>query len=219
MQSDLGEDFAKVIAADPSHIKRLFPRIKEAGTEAILTSCRKAVAGNEIFQALNSVGASQKAIDAAVAFDLETQSVYSLIERGLQFSRADALAQHHAITLAARFATNSASRAAASGPVWESAAIKHSTKSPSASLMSWMRGSACSTQRMVSGAIADTFAASSSALDFASPSGTRYCTSPARAAAAASRTRLVSIRLVRIMSTTREAPCRRATYTEAPPPT
>jgi hypothetical protein len=84
-------------SANPSHIKRLFPRVKEPGANAILTSCRKAVAGNEIFQALNAVGAPQKTIDAAIAFDLETQSIYSLIERGLPFARADALAQHPAV--------------------------------------------------------------------------------------------------------------------------
>jgi hypothetical protein len=50
----LGEDFAQKIAADPSHIKRLFPRIKGPGTEAILTACQKAAAGNEIFQALKT---------------------------------------------------------------------------------------------------------------------------------------------------------------------
>jgi hypothetical protein len=116
--------------------------------------------------------------------------------------------------LAARFAAKSASRAAASGPVMESVAIRLSTNSPSDSLMSWMRGSACSTPRTVSGAIAATFAASSSALDFACPSGTRYCTSPARSAAAASSKRPVSI-----MSAIREAPSSRARWTEAPPPT
>jgi hypothetical protein len=36
MQADLGEDFAHKIAADPSLIQRLFPRIKGPGTEAIL---------------------------------------------------------------------------------------------------------------------------------------------------------------------------------------
>src|ERR1700730_15606974 len=55
--------------------------------------------------------------------------------------------------------------------------------------MSWIRGSACSTARMVSGAMADTLAANSSALAIAAPSGTRYCTSPALSAAAASLTR------------------------------
>ena len=117
MQSDLGEDFAHKIAADPSHIKRLFPRIKGPGTEAILTSCRKAVAGNEIFQALNAVGAKQKAIDAAIAFDLEKQDVYDLIERGLQFARADALAQHPAIQALQPFNRHSASRIAHSALV------------------------------------------------------------------------------------------------------
>jgi hypothetical protein len=97
LQTELGEDYAKTIAADPSHIRRLFPRIKKPGTKAIRTSCEKAVAGNEIFQALNAVGAPQKTIDAASAFDLEKQSVYDLIERGLPFARADALAQHPAI--------------------------------------------------------------------------------------------------------------------------
>jgi hypothetical protein len=56
------------------------------------------------------------------------------------------IAVHHdsegGVTLAARFAAKSASRAAASEPVMESAAIKLSMKSPTASLMSWMRGSA-----------------------------------------------------------------------------
>jgi exodeoxyribonuclease V alpha subunit len=112
MQSNLGEDFAKKIVDDPGHIKQLFPRIKQAGTDAILTSCQKAVAGNEIFQALNAVGAPQKAIDAAVAFDPEKQDVYDLIERGLQFARADALAQHHDIQAVQPFNRHSSSRIA-----------------------------------------------------------------------------------------------------------
>src|SRR5882762_9050083 len=99
------------------------------------------------------------------------------------FSRSIVVHQsERGVTFGARFAAKSARRAAASEPVIESAAIRLSTKSPSASLMSWMRGSACSTPRMVSGAIAATFAANSPAFDFASPFGTRYCTSPARSA-------------------------------------
>ena len=97
LQSDLGDDLAQKIVGDPSHIERLFPRIKEPGKKAILTACQKAVVGNEIFQALNAVGASQSAIEAASAFDVEKQDVYDLVERGLAFSRADALAQHPAI--------------------------------------------------------------------------------------------------------------------------
>jgi hypothetical protein len=95
--ADLGEDYAHKVVAEPSHIRRLFLRIKEPATQAILTACRKTVAGNEIFQALNAVGAPRTTIDAAMAFDPKTQSVYDLIERWLPFARADALAQHPAI--------------------------------------------------------------------------------------------------------------------------
>jgi hypothetical protein len=140
MQNDLGENFAQKVADDLSHIKRLFPKIKEAGTEAILTSCRKAAAGNEIFQALNSVGASQKAIDAAVAFDLETQSVYSLMDRGLQFARADALAQHPAIQALQPFNRHDHARIAHAAlvQVKEYCGLWGHTGLPLADILSWL---------------------------------------------------------------------------------
>jgi exodeoxyribonuclease V alpha subunit len=140
MQSDLGENFAHKVAADPSHIKRLFPRIKEAGTEDILTACQKAAAGNEIFQALNAVGANQKAIDAAIAFDLEKQDVYDLIERGLQFARADALAQHPAIQTLQPFNRHSASRIthAALVQVKEYCGLWGHTGLPLADILKWL---------------------------------------------------------------------------------
>jgi hypothetical protein len=94
LQSELGEDFARKIAEDPSHIKRLLPRIREPAIETIVKSCNLANAGGALFQALNAVGAPQVTIDDASAFDLEKQSIYSLVERGLPFARADALAQH-----------------------------------------------------------------------------------------------------------------------------
>jgi ATP-dependent exoDNAse (exonuclease V) alpha subunit len=96
LQNELGEDFAQKIAADPALIKQLFPKIR-TGADAILKSCQLAVAGTELFKALNSVGAPQKTIDAALSYDLETQSVYGLIERGLPFAKADALAQHPSV--------------------------------------------------------------------------------------------------------------------------
>lgn len=77
-----------------------------------MTSCRKAVAGNEIYQALNAVGAPQATIDAATAYDLETQDVYNLIERGLPFPKADTLAQHQAIQALQPFDKYSPSRIA-----------------------------------------------------------------------------------------------------------
>jgi hypothetical protein len=109
--SDLGEDFAQKIVDDPGLIKQHFPKIR-TGADAILKSCELAVADSEIFQALNAVGAPQKTIDAASAFDLETQDVYDLVERGLPFSRADDLAQHPAITALQPFNPYSSSRIA-----------------------------------------------------------------------------------------------------------
>jgi hypothetical protein len=96
LQSVLGEDFAQKIVEDPSLIKQHFPKIRD-GADKILKSCQLAVGGNELFKALNAVGAPQATIDAALSYDLEKQSVYGLIERGLPFARADALAQHPAI--------------------------------------------------------------------------------------------------------------------------
>jgi hypothetical protein len=86
LESELGDDFARKIVHDPALIRKLFHKIKEPGTKAIECSCVAAIAGNEIFQALNAVGAPQATIDAAAAFDLEKQDVYDLIERGCRSS-------------------------------------------------------------------------------------------------------------------------------------
>ena len=112
MRIELGEDFASKIASDPSHIQRMFPKIKKPGQDAIRVSCEKVAAGNAVFQALNAVGAPQETINAASAFDLAKQDIYDLLARDLPFSKADALAQHPDIQKLQPFDRHSPSRIA-----------------------------------------------------------------------------------------------------------
>src|SRR5690606_5405728 len=84
-------------------------------------------------------------------------------------------------------------RSRASGVAVVMEDISDSTKRPSSCPMSWMRGSALITAKLLSGALPAARRASSLALSSASPAPTRYWQSPIRCPSSAVSTRPVSI--------------------------